>query len=179
MLSAGRRRPAGTTAPAIAIRSAELRPLSGSSSMRSFSMTPPMRGLRVSTSGADASTDTVSASSPSCSVTGITGLLLTCSTMPVWTYVRKPGERHLQPIRSDRQVRQRERARGVGDDLAAEAGVGLDGGDGGARQHAAAGVGDGAVDLRGGLGPRLRGHEKNQDSAEQGSQYAIHSASSR
>jgi hypothetical protein len=77
--------PIGTTAPAMTIRSAEFRPLSGSSSIRSFSTTPPIAGLRVSTSGADASTETVSATAPSGSVTAIVGLLLISRTMPVCT----------------------------------------------------------------------------------------------
>jgi hypothetical protein len=54
-------------------------------------MTWPMPGLRVSTSGAAASTDTVSLKSPSGSVTLITGFALTCSTIPVREKARKPG----------------------------------------------------------------------------------------
>ncbi len=73
----------GTAAPASVMRSTGLRPLSGSASMRSFSITWPIPGLRVSTSGVAACTATVSVTSPSESVMLISGLALTCSTMPV------------------------------------------------------------------------------------------------
>jgi hypothetical protein len=80
----------GTAAPASVIRSTGLRPLSGSASMRSFSITEPMPGLRVSTSGAAAWTATVSEIWPSESVTLISGLALTVRTMPVCWNDRKP-----------------------------------------------------------------------------------------
>ncbi|MND00400.1 hypothetical protein D3C83_190030 [compost metagenome] len=70
--------------------SVALRPSSGSDSIRSFSITVPMEDVRVSTSGAAASTDTVSARLPSPKATSITGFELTCSTMPVREYVRNP-----------------------------------------------------------------------------------------
>ena len=75
--------PVSAAAPAIMTSITGLRPSSGSASTASLSMTPPIAGLRVSTSGAEASTDTVSSRLPSCIVTGMTGLALTCRTMPV------------------------------------------------------------------------------------------------
>ena len=61
-------------------------------------------------------------------------------------------ERHFEAIRSDRQVRQRVRARDVGHGVPAEAGVGLQSGDRDAWQDAAAVIDDGSVDLCRGLG---------------------------
>ncbi len=82
--------PVFTAAPASTIRFVTWRPCSGSSTMRSFSTTSEMPALRTSTSGAAASTDTVSSRLPTPSTALIVGVAPTCSTMPVWTYVRKP-----------------------------------------------------------------------------------------
>ena len=61
------------------------RPCSGSSTMRSLSTTSLTPALRTSTSGAAASTVTVSSRQPIASATLIVGVAATCSTMPVWT----------------------------------------------------------------------------------------------
>src|SRR5687767_4093064 len=83
--------PVSTAPPASRTSVAGLRPSSGISSTCSFVMTAPTAGFRVSTRGADASTDTVSSRLPSSIRTGMTGLLLTCSTTPVCVYVRNPA----------------------------------------------------------------------------------------
>ncbi len=82
---AGLALPVWTAAPARSTRSVTLRPWSGSSTMRSFSTTSLMPELRTSTSGVAASTETVSASSPTWSDALITALASTWSTMPVCT----------------------------------------------------------------------------------------------
>jgi hypothetical protein len=89
------------------------------------------------------------------------------------------AQRHLEAIRTERKVRQRVRARRVGGHAAREAGVGLRGGDGGARQDAAAVVTNGAVDLRGrALGDReRREHEDAERCVDDRSPQRIHRAS--
>ena len=167
--------PVSTAPPASTTSEAALRPSSGSASTCSFVMIAPTDGLRVSTSGADASTDTVSSRLPSCSVTGITGLLLTCSTMPVCANVRNPesvASRRYGPMGRFSSANE---PFVVGDDFTPEAGVGLDGDDGDTRQDGAARVRDCPVDLRRSLGPRIGGGQQKNQAAEQNSQHAIHS----
>jgi len=77
--------PVFTAAPARMIRFVTCRPCSGSSTIFWLSTTSLMPALRTSTSGAAPSTEIVSATSPTASVTLIVGLPLTCRTMPVCT----------------------------------------------------------------------------------------------
>ena len=137
----------GTEAGASAMRSVALRPLSGSSSIRSLSMTCPRLGLRVSTRGVAASTDTVSVSSPSPISMAISGFALTVSTMPVCWKVLNPDSiacRRYGPI--GRLVK-REIAVLVGHRRAREVGLGLRRADVDAGQHAAARVSNRSGDL--------------------------------
>ena len=103
--------PVSTAPPARMMSAAGLRPSSGIASTCSLVMTWPTAGLRVSTSGADASTETVSSRLPSSNFTGTTGLLLTCSTTPGLGERAEAGERRFDPIRPDWQVQQRIRTR--------------------------------------------------------------------
>ena len=59
------------------------RPFNGKSKMRWFSITVPTPELRVSTCAAFASTSTCSLTCPTSRTGLITGLALTCSTIPV------------------------------------------------------------------------------------------------
>ncbi len=74
-----------TEEPLSVIKSVGCRPFSGRSMMRWFSITVPTPTLRVSTCEALASTWTDSLTCPTPSVIAISGLLLTCSTIPVCT----------------------------------------------------------------------------------------------
>ena len=95
-----------TAPPASTTSEATLRPSSGSASTASLSMTAPIAGLRVSTSGVAASTETVSSSAPICSFTGITDC---CSPAARFRFARRleAGKRRFEAIRPNRQVGQR------------------------------------------------------------------------
>ena len=81
-----------TAAPPNEIRSVGCRPLSGRSRIRCvFSTIVPTPTLRVSTCATSDWTSTLCATSPTSIFTSTTGLLPTCSTMPVCAKVRKPG----------------------------------------------------------------------------------------
>ena len=82
--------PASAEAPVSVINDSALRPSSGSASICSLVMVAPTAGLRVSTSGAAPSTETVCSRLPSSILTGMTGLLPTWSTRPVCEKVRNP-----------------------------------------------------------------------------------------
>ena len=89
--------------------------------MRSFSTTALMPALRTSTSGAAASTVTVSSSEPSSRAALIVGVAPTCSTMPGLHVSAESLQRDLEPVRPGGQVRDEVRAVFVGDGRAHEA----------------------------------------------------------
>ena len=145
--------PVLTAAPASTMRSVTRRPWSGSSTMRSFSTTSEMPALCTSTSGVAASTDTVSSRLPTASTAliGRSGAHLQHDAgLDVGA---EALQRHLQPVRTGRQVRHHVRPVSVGDDGPGEAGVGLRHGDRDAGQHGAALVSHRAAHLRGRLRP--------------------------
>jgi hypothetical protein len=74
-------------------------------------MVAPTAGLRVSTSGAAASTETVCSRLPSSIFTGMTGLLPTWRTRPGLREGAEPRERRFEAIRPDRKIQQRVRNR--------------------------------------------------------------------
>ena len=119
-------------------------------------MTWPTAGLRVSTSGVAASTETVSASSPMAISITISGLALTCRTIPVRWNVRNPERARLQSVRSGGQVGENVVSACVGHSRPDEVGVGLGRRHVDARQDGPARVAHSSADLRGRAGLRPR-----------------------
>ena len=142
-----------TAAPASTIRSVTCRPCSGSSTIRSCSTTSLMPALRTSTSGAAASTETVSSRFPTPSAALITGRGADLQHDAGLHVGAESLQRHFQPVRTGRQVRHHVGAGVVGDDGSGESGVGLRRGHGDAGQHRAAFIGHAAVQLRRRLRP--------------------------
>ena len=168
--------PVFTAAPAITIEIAALpAPWSGSSTIRSFSTTSEMPALWTSTSGAAASTDTVSSRFADGRAPAL--MRRRGANLQHDAGLRVGPEslkRHFDPIRPEREVRKNVRACLVGHDGAGESGISLRDGDGHARQDCAAVVADRSAELCGRLRPCGAGEEEDKRADGEAAEQAVH-----
>ena len=139
-------------------------------------MTWPTPVERVSSIAELAATVTCSPMLPTVRVRSSVGLVLTCRTMPSWTRVLKPSQRHLQLVGTDRKVREHERAVDTRRHRPGHRGIRFDDGDRRAWKHAATRILDHTGQLR--TGDRLRRRHGRQQPHQHGAKnraYRLHS----